>query len=400
MSKPRSTKHVYDFRLRNYVRQTRDTKIATGLGVPRSTVSGWLNSPVQEIVTHEVFDLDDLQVRRRILNLERRLRIVTAIMVLLLALIRTFRIRIDYERLPDGQSKQKLLRVIDRAYKVLQIKSVLRILKLSSSRYHAWKLAEENGCKLDDLSTCPKTRSNQLTPDEVKTMRKMTESPEYRHVSTGKLAILAQRLGKLFASPSTWGRYVKTRGWRRPRVRIHPSKPVLGLRCDAADETWHIDVTVIRLLDGTKAYLQAIIDNYSRRILAWRLGESLEPGSTATLLAKAYEGRSSVGKNEDPQPVMVDAGVENRNDSVKRLVDEGLMKLILAQTDIICSNSMIEAFWRSLKHQYLFLNHLNGIATIRRLVTFYVDQYNTALPHSAFRGETPDEMYFGTGKGI
>ena len=91
---------------------------------------------------------------------------------------------------------------------------------------------------------------------------------------------------------------------------------------------------------------------------------------------------------------------KNINDSVKRLVDEGLMKLILAQTDIICSNSMIEAFWRSLKHQYLFLNHLNGIATIRRLVTFYVDQYNTALPHSAFRGETPDEMYFGTGKGI
>ena len=91
---------------------------------------------------------------------------------------------------------------------------------------------------------------------------------------------------------------------------------------------------------------------------------------------------------------------KNRNDSVKRLVDEGLMKLILAQTDIVCSNSMIEAFWRSLKHQFLFLNHLDSIATIRRLVTFYVDQYNTVLPHSAFSGQTPDEMYFGDGNEV
>jgi putative transposase len=400
MSESTPTKRVYDYRLRNYVRQTRDDSIAISLGVPRSTISSWLNSPVQEVVTHEVFDLDDLQVRRRILNLEHRLRIVTAIMVLLLVLIRTFRIRLDFERLPDGKSKQKLLRAIERADKVLPLRSVLRILKLSSSRYHAWKRAEENGCKLDDLLTCPKINSNQLTPNEVKTMREMGTSPEYRHVSTGKLAILAQRLGKLFASPSTWGRYVKTRGWRRPRVRIHPSKPVLGLRCEAPDETWHIDTTVIRLLDGTKAYLQAIIDNYSRRILAWRLGESLEPGSTSTLLAKAYEGRSSAGQGSDPQSVMVDAGVENLNDSVKKLVDEGLMKLILAQTDISYSNSMIEAYWRVLKNQWLYLNHLDSIVTLRRLVEFYVDQYNTVLPHSAFRGQTPDEMYFGTGKGI
>lgn len=400
MSEPRSAKRVYDYRLRNYVRQNRDSKIAIDLGVPRSTVSGWLKSPVQEIVTHEVFDLDDLQVRRRILKLERRLRIVTAIMVLLLGMIRTFRVRIDYERLPDEQSKKKLLRANDRAHKVLPIKSVLRILKLSSSRYHAWKLADENDCKLDDLSTCPRVKSNRLTPDEVKTMREMATSPDYRHVSTGKLAILAQRLGKLFASPSTWGRYVNTQGWRRPRVRMHPFKPVLGLRCEAPDETWHIDTTVIRLLDGTKAYLQAIIDNYSRRILAWRSGDSLEPGSTATLLVKAYEGRSAVGANEDPQSVMVDAGVENLNDSVKKLVDEGLMKLILAQTDISYSNSMIEAFWRILKFQWLFMNHLDSITTLRRLVAFYVDQYNAVLPHSAFRGQTPDEMYFGTGTEI
>ena len=58
---------------------------------------------------------------------------------------------------------------------------------------------------------------------------------------------------------------------------------------------------------------------------------------------------------------------------------------------------MIEAWWRSLKHQWLFLHALDNVGTVRRLVAFYVDEHNRVLPHSAFRGQTPDEMYFGTG---
>jgi hypothetical protein len=58
---------------------------------------------------------------------------------------------------------------------------------------------------------------------------------------------------------------------------------------------------------------------------------------------------------------------------------------------------MIEAWWRVLKHQWLFLNSLDTITTLRRLVNFYVEEHNTKLPHAAFRGQTPDEMYFGRG---
>ena len=43
---------------------------------------------------------------------------------------------------------------------------------------------------------------------------------------------------------------------------------------------------------------------------------------------------------------------------------------------------------------------LDSVTTVRRLVTFYVDEHNRVLPHSAFRGQTPDEMYFGTGDAV
>ena len=156
-----------------------------------------------------------------------------------------------------------------------------------------------------------------------------------------------------------------------------------------------MDTTLIRLLDGSKAYLHAIIDNFSRRVLAWRVNDTFIPAVTAELLVEA--GREI----EETKPqLLVDGGVENYNSAVDKLVDSGLLKRILAQADIRYSNSLIESWWRVIKHQWLFLNTLDTVASVRKLVAFYVQQHNSHLPHSAFKGKTPDEMYFGTGDDI
>jgi transposase InsO family protein len=63
--------------------------------------------------------------------------------------------------------------------------------------------------------------------------------------------------------------------------------PKVGLRTTGPDEMWHIDTTVIRLLDGTRAYVHAVIDNFSRRILAWRVADTVAAiNSVAVLLEK------------------------------------------------------------------------------------------------------------------
>ena len=98
--------------------------------------------------------------------------------------------------------------------------------------------------------------------------------------------------------------------------------------------------------------------------------------------------------------VLVDGGVENFNSAVDKVIESKLLKRVLAQTEIQFSNSLIESWWRVLKHQWLYLNTLDTVATVRKLVAFYIKQHNTHLPHSAFRGQTPDEMYFGTGTEI
>jgi transposase InsO family protein len=225
----------------------------------------------------------------------------------------------------------------------------------------------------------------------------MVTSPEYRHVATGTLAVLAQRLGKVWASPSTWYHLVRKYGWRRPRLRVHPARPKIGLRTTRADEMWHIDTTVIRLLDGTRAYLHAVIDNFSRRILAWRVANTFAPINSVAVLLDASRGASA---SETTPVVLADAGVENVNAQVDELITTGVLRRILAFTELKFSNSMIEAWWRSLKHQWLFLHPLDSVTTVRRLVEFYVHEHNRVLPHSSFRGQTPDEMYFGTGDAV
>ena len=61
---------------------------------------------------------------------------------------------------------------------------------------------------------------------------------------------------------------------------------------------------------------------------------------------------------------------------------------------------MIEAWWRSLRHQWLYLHTLDDVSRVHRLIAFYVEQHNTVMPHAAFRGQTPDEVYFATGNHV
>ena len=97
---------------------------------------------------------------------------------------------------------------------------------------------------------------------------------------TSTLSRFAQRAGKVYASTSSGLRLIRERGWRRPRKRIHPARPSVGIRAGGPNEIWHLDVTVIKLLNGTKLYLHGVIDNFSRRLMAWKLEEKLSPRTT------------------------------------------------------------------------------------------------------------------------
>jgi hypothetical protein len=93
--------------------------------------------------------------------------------------------------------------------------------------------------------------------------------------------------------------------------------------------------------------------------------------------------------------VLCDSGIENLNSHVDALVEHDLIRRTVAQVDIAYSNSMIEAFFRRLKHAGLFTKALADLKTVRRLTEAYVKDHNELIPHSAHAGATPAEIFFG-----
>jgi transposase InsO family protein len=140
--------------------------------------------------------------------------------------------------------------------------------------------------------------------------------------------------------------------------------------------------------------VQAVIDNYSRKILAWSLTAKLSPLTTCDILSQAS---AFLGLNSSPS-LVADSGVENTANAVDDFLRvSNNIKRVLAQVEVSFSNSLIEAFWHSLKYNWLLLNNLDSFDAVRKLVSFYISQHNSVIPHSAFQGQTPDEMFFGTG---
>ena len=197
----------YDHRLRDLVRTTRDIDCALQRVVPRSTARSWLTEPTTEVVTVDVLDMDTIRLQQEAIRLRRRAPKLSALLRVLLVVFRMSGYSLNQARLPEGSDKRSLLRALDQSCSALPLRSVLRVVRWSPSRYHAW--SRQEGCALDDRSSCRRSSPQQLTASEVSAIQELVTSEEYRHVPTGTLARLAQRLGKVFASASTWYRRVQ-----------------------------------------------------------------------------------------------------------------------------------------------------------------------------------------------
>ncbi len=209
----------------------------------------WIHRGTPDVVACELADDDHVDLLAELERLRRRAALLGAVVGLLIALFRASKVQLDYERLPEDDAKRILLRAIERAGRVLPLNAALRIVRLSSSRCHSW-CRSEAGCDLDDQSSCPRVVPTRLTPREVEAVRELVESKDHLHMSLRALALHAQRTGKVLSSPSTWYRLVRNAGWKRPRKRIYPAKPKVVIRAMAPGELLHLDVTIIRLLDG------------------------------------------------------------------------------------------------------------------------------------------------------
>ena len=153
------------------------------------------------------------------------------------------------------------------------------------------------------------------------------------------------------------------------------------------NQVWSTDITYIKLAKGF-AYLAAIIDWNTKKILSWKLSNSMDVSLTTAVLKEAL---SCYPK---PEIVNTDQGSQyTAKEHVNLLVQNGISISMDAKGRSI-DNIVIERFWRSLKYEDVYLKNYNNIKEARAGIGEYIELYNKERLHSALDYETPDEAYF------
>lgn len=304
------TKRTYDIRLRNAIARSGDPDLFPDLNIPRSTALQWIREGVKEVVTHPSLGKSCDALIEETAALQKAHSAEKAKNELLNVSLRVIGFQMQYMRVAAGELKAKLLGAIDAAKAHLSLKECLESIGLTAARYHSW-LKRQVKCILPDQSSCPKLSPTKITRNETNTIKELVTAKEYTHFSINSLAMFAKRQQLVFASVTAWYRIVREFNLRRPSVRLHPPKPKIGIRALAPNQIWHIDVSVFRIVSGPKVYIQAILDNASRYVLAWQVTEKYGGANTKALIEKALEVANRLCGNVSIPNLFADDGTEN-----------------------------------------------------------------------------------------
>lgn len=168
--------------------------------------------------------------------------------------------------------------------------------------------------------------------------------------------------------------------------RVYPYL-LRGVTADHPNHVWGIDITYIRLTAGWM-YLVAIIDWYSRYVVAWELDQTLEVGFVLSVVRRALS-------QAKPEILNSDQGSQFTSPQYIDILQEAGIQISMDGKGRATDNIFMERFWRSLKYEEVYMHEYGSPREARYGIGQYIDHYNNGRPHQAIGYLTPAEMYFG-----
>jgi len=257
-------------------------------------------------------------------------------------------------------------------------------------------------CELLDL--CRSSlyyRPRPVSPADLQLMRRIDELHlAHPFLGARRLARMLQREGVEVGRRHV-GRLMRLMGieaiYRRKRTSIpgkgHKVYPYLlgGVAIERPNQVWATDITYVPMAHGF-AYLVAIVDLFSRKVLAFRVSNALATEFCVEALQEALTrygtpeifntDQGSQFTTEEFTAVLLAKGVRVSMDGKGRWVD----------------NVFVERLWRSVKYEQIYLHAHETMHELKAALTSYFGFYNVRRPHQSLKYRTPDEVYFGTGK--
>ena len=159
-----------------------------------------------------------------------------------------------------------------------------------------------------------------------------------------------------------------------------------GLTIERPNQVWCADITYIPVQGGF-LYLVAIMDWASRRVLAWRLSNTMDTEFCLAALAEALEGYGI------PEIFNTDQGSQFTSIAFTGLLETTGIRCSMDGRGRCLDNVFIERLWRSLKYEAVYLHDLEDGFKAQRVIGEWMEFYNEQRPHSALAGRTPEEAY-------
>lgn len=183
--------------------------------------------------------------------------------------------------------------------------------------------------------------------------------------------------------------------YRKPRLsRPHPGHMIYpyllrGMEINRANQVWAADITYLPMARGF-CYLVAIMDWASRRVLSWRLSNTLDVSFCIEALEEA------ILKYGSPEIFNSDQGSQFTSEAFTDILSASGIRISMDGRGRWMDNIMIERLWKSVKYEDVYLKAYESIPAVREGLKTYFEFYNSRRRHQSLDRRTPDDVYWST----
>jgi putative transposase len=171
-----------------------------------------------------------------------------------------------------------------------------------------------------------------------------------------------------------------------PGHKVYPYL-LRGLAIVRPNQVWAMDITYIPMARGF-VYLTAVVDWFSRRVLAWRVSITME----VEFCLEAVE--EALARHGKPEIFNTDQGSQFTSQDFTALLLDNAIAISMDGRGAWRDNVFVERLWRSVKYEEVYLRAYDSVAEARASIGRYLNFYNGKRPHSSLDARTPDHAYF------
>ena len=211
-------------------------------------------------------------------------------------------------------------------------------------------------------------------------LRDMLRREGHRTIGRKHVATLMRRMGieALYRRANTSRRHAAH--------RIYPYL-LRGLTIERPNQVWAMDTTYIPMSRGF-VYLTAVLDWATRRVLAWRLSNSLAADAAVEALEEA------IARYGAPEIMNTDQGSQFTCSDFIGVLETNTIRISMDGKGCWRDNVFVERLWKSVKYEHVYLHAYDCVSEARTKLGKYFEFYNQRRPHSSLDGQTPDTVYF------